>query len=172
MHSRNQWGGSFELSSGEVVSGYEISPAEQWDKAALLEQPRRDETLQSWILERSETKRKKSKYVDFGCIVLSHKALKWIFGSIFVAFCVIGLPIIIAHFLPKHHAKPIPPDNYTLALHKALRFFNAQKCKYLAYTILYHANYYHSYFPNCALFLLKCIFSLNLTFLSRFYLIN
>jgi len=133
MHSRNQWGGSFELSSNsEVPSGDETSrTGDQWDKAALLDHGNRreglDETLQSWILERPNMK-KKTKYVDFGCIVLSHKALKWIFGIIFVGFCVIGLPIIVSKALPKHHSSPTPPDNYTIALRKALRFFNAQKC--------------------------------------------
>ncbi|KAG4906844.1 hypothetical protein AAZX31_20G054000 [Glycine max] len=134
MHSRNNWGGSFEMSSsGEEVSGYEANNNhnKEWDRAALLERyhPQSqdlDETLQSWVLGRGE-KSKKTKYVDFGCIMISHKALKWLFGSIFLAFIVIGLPIIIVKSLPKHHSPPTPPDNYTLALHKALLFFNAQK---------------------------------------------
>ncbi|XP_027341872.1 endoglucanase 7 [Abrus precatorius] len=137
MHSRNHWGGSFEMStSGEEVLGYETNRTTEWDKAALLERyhPQSqdlDETLQSWVLERAE-KTKKTKYVDFGFIVCSHRALKWTFGSIFLAFCVIALPIIISKSLPKHHSPPTPPDNYTLALHKALLFFNAQKSGRLA----------------------------------------
>ncbi|CAL0318681.1 unnamed protein product [Lupinus luteus] len=140
MHSRNQWGGSFELSTDnlEVASGghHGNSHAGEWDRAALLDhgggqsQQQRfdlDETLQSWVLERAAEKKKK-KYVDFGCIMVSHKALKWIIGSIVVAFCVIALPIIITKSLPKHHSQPTSPDNYTIALHKALLFFNAQKC--------------------------------------------
>lgn len=138
MHSRNQWGGSYEL-SGEVGSGYETSRTAEWDRAALLvnngQSNHLDETMQSWVLERPESMKKKNKYVDFGCIVLSHKALKWIFGSIFIAFCVVGLPIIIAKSLPKHHSKPAPPDNYTLALRKALLFFNAQKCMYTCFSL-------------------------------------
>ncbi|KAL5076136.1 hypothetical protein RYX36_015120 [Vicia faba] len=133
MHMRNQWGGSFELSTSEITSGYETSrTGDQWDKAALLDNspphPRAglDETLQSWVLERPGSD-KKHKYVDIGCMKLSHKALKWLFGIFFVGFCVIGLPIIVAKHWPKHHSKPIPPDNYTLALHKSLLFFNAQK---------------------------------------------
>ncbi|WVY94570.1 hypothetical protein V8G54_033658 [Vigna mungo] len=129
MHSRNHWGGSFEMSNnGEEV---EKNSNDEWDRAALLERynPQSqdlDETLQSWVLERVE-KNKKKKYVDFGCIVMSHKALKWILSSIFMAFLLIALPIIITKSLPKHHSPPTPPDNYTLALHKALLFFNAQK---------------------------------------------
>jgi len=117
-------------------SGEEVNKEknDEWDRAALLERyhPESqdlDETLQSWVLERVEKSKKKS-YVDFGCIVMSHKALKWIFGSIFMAFLLIALPIIITKSLPKHHSPPTPPDNYTLALHKALLFFNAQKCMF------------------------------------------
>lgn len=111
-------------------SGEEVyKEKNEWDRAALLERQDLDETLQSWVLERVE-KRKKKKYVDFGCIVMSHKALKWIFGSIFIAFLLIALPIIITKSLPNHHSPPTPPDNYTLALHKALLFFNAQKCMF------------------------------------------
>ncbi|KAK7273485.1 hypothetical protein RIF29_14536 [Crotalaria pallida] len=135
MHTRNQWGGSFELSTNdELASGENTSRAGEWDRAALLDHHQSqhllrhdlDETLQSWVLEKQAEKNKK-KYVDFGFIVCSHRALKWTLGSILVAFCVIGLPIIIAKSLPKHHSPPAPPDNYTLALHKALLFFNAQK---------------------------------------------
>ena len=104
-------------SSGEEVSGYEANNNhnKEWDRAALLERyhPQSqdlDETLQSWVLGRGE-KSKKTKYVDFGCIMISHKALKWLFGSIFLAFIVIGLPIIIVKSLPKHHSPPTPPDN-------------------------------------------------------------
>lgn len=121
--------------SGEEVSGYDTNNrTTEWDRAALIERynPRSqdlDGTLQSWVLERADMSKKK-KYVDFGCIVCSHKALKWSLGSIFLAFCVIGLPIIITKSLPKHHSPPAPPDNYTLAIHKALLFFNAQKCMF------------------------------------------
>lgn len=145
MHSRNQWGGSLELSTNNDTEVTTSSGAyDQWDKAALLDQNHHDhnlqrhdldETLQSWVLEREAVKRK--KYVDFGCVVCSHKALKWVLGSLFVAFCVIGLPIIIAKSLPKHHSPPAAPDNYTLALHKALLFFNAQKCKFVIMYINY-----------------------------------
>lgn len=112
--------------NGEEV---EKNKNDEWDRAALLQSQDLDETLQSWVLERVE-KSKKKRYVDFGCIVMSHKALKWILSSIFMAFLLIALPIIITKSLPKHHSPPTPPDNYTLALHKALLFFNAQKCMF------------------------------------------
>ncbi|KMT14682.1 hypothetical protein BVRB_4g074500 [Beta vulgaris subsp. vulgaris] len=66
-------------------------------------------------------------YVDLGCIVVKKKFLKWVFWSFLIAFILIAMPIIIAKSLPKHKHGPPPPDNYTLALHKALLFFNAQK---------------------------------------------
>jgi hypothetical protein len=130
MHSANHWGGSFEIYNGaaESTTDDEKSRNMEWDKAAL--QPQRhhlDETQQSWLLYRQETKKK--KYVDFGCIACSHRALKWTLYAFVFAVLVILLPTVLAKTLPKHRSKPSPPDNYTLALHKALLFFNAQKCK-------------------------------------------
>ncbi|CAL5363044.1 unnamed protein product [Camellia sinensis] len=88
-----------------------------------------DETQQSWLLGPDDLNKKKNKYVDLGCVVCSRKALRWTLWSVVIAFFVIALPIIIAKYLPKHKPRPSPPDNYTLALHKALLFFNAQKLK-------------------------------------------
>ncbi|XP_022743148.1 endoglucanase 12 [Durio zibethinus] len=126
MQARNHWGGSFEINNNEEASTTENT---DWDRAALHSQQQYrclDETQQSWLLEPQQTK-KKNQYVDFGCIVCSRKAVKWTLISIFLAFLVIGVPIIIAKSLPKHKPRPPLPDNYTLALHKALLFFNAQK---------------------------------------------
>ena len=115
---------------------------EDWDKASLLYQEHihnpheLDQVQQSWLLAPQESRKsRKNKYVDLGCIVVSKKVLKWAFWSLVVAFIVIGLPIIIAKSLPKHKLKAPPPDNYTLALHKALLFFNAQKCKSLSLSL-------------------------------------
>ncbi|KAL4655111.1 hypothetical protein ACB092_01G427200 [Castanea dentata] len=117
---------SHSYTRDSLVKTYDRSRTSEWDGAALYHHHQHlDETQQSWLLGPQE--KKKTKYVDFGCIVISHKALKWILGSIVLAFCVIGLPIIIANSLPKHKSPPITPDNYSVALHKALLFFNAQK---------------------------------------------
>ncbi|GKV38499.1 hypothetical protein SLEP1_g46409 [Rubroshorea leprosula] len=127
MHSGNHWGGSFEMAGREAP----VVAEDEWDKAALQPHEQHhylDETQQSWLLGPPETKKK--KYVDLGCIVCSQKAFKWTLWSIAIAFVVIALPTIIAKTLPKHKSKPPSPDNYTLALHKALLFFNAQKCKF------------------------------------------
>lgn len=45
-----------------------------------------------------------------------------------------------------HHVHPSVPDNYTTALHQALFFFNAQRCRYQYqpshYTPILHCNFY------------------------------
>lgn len=130
MHSANHWGGSFEISNVDVpTSGeYDRSRSSEWDGAALYHHHQHlDETQQSWLLGPPE--KKKNRYVDFGCIVISCKALKWILGSFLLAFVVIAIPTIIAKSLPKHKPHSLPPDKYSVALQKALLFFNAQKCK-------------------------------------------
>ncbi|KAJ6322510.1 hypothetical protein OIU77_012366 [Salix suchowensis] len=127
MHSANHWGGSFEIYSGaESTTDDEKSRNIEWDKAALQPQHHHlDETQQSWLLYPQETKKK--KYVDLGCVSCSHKALKWTLYAFVFALLVIALPTILAKTLPKHKSKPPPADNYTIALQKALLFFNAQK---------------------------------------------
>ncbi|KAI6698965.1 hypothetical protein NL676_019084 [Syzygium grande] len=101
--SRNHWGGSFEI-NGDSSAAEDDQRSREWDPAALHHHHQHhelDETQQSWLLGGSNDQRpKKSKYVDLGCVVCSRKALK-----------------------PACR----PPDNYTVALHKALLFFNAQK---------------------------------------------
>ncbi|KAK9291471.1 hypothetical protein L1049_019419 [Liquidambar formosana] len=129
MYSANHWGGSFEI-NGDSAAEDERSRNMEWDRGALSHQNQHqhlDETQQSWLLGPEDGKKKKNKYVDLGCIVCSRKALKWTLWSIVIAFLVIALPTIIAKSLPKHKSHPPPPDNYTIALHKALLFFNAQK---------------------------------------------
>ncbi|KAK9692242.1 hypothetical protein RND81_09G251000 [Saponaria officinalis] len=148
MHSSNVWGGAFGVQKDldqedREQRGREI---EDWDKSSLLYQQHinnnininnininnnnneLDEVQQSWLLAPQEShKSRKNKYVDLGCIVVSKKLVKWAFWSFCIGFIVIGMPIIIAKCLPKHNKGPPPPDNYTLALRKALLFFNAQK---------------------------------------------
>lgn len=135
MHSSNLWGGAIEVQRNETEHEEERTrEIEDWDRASLLYQEHThnnhelDQVQQSWLLARQDSRKsRKTKYVDLGCIVVSKKVLQWAFWSFAVAFVVIGLPIIIAKSLPKHKSKTPPPDNYTLALHKALLFFNAQK---------------------------------------------
>ncbi|OUZ99289.1 Glycoside hydrolase [Macleaya cordata] len=124
MNSANHWGGSFEINADSVAEDERSRNMMDLDRGALSHSHQLDETQQSWLLGPQE--KKKKKYIDFGCIVCSHTAFKWTLGSILVAFLVIGLPTIIAKTLPKHKHHPPPPDNYTVALKKALLFFDAQ----------------------------------------------
>ena len=126
MHSVNHWGGSFDIQA-EPIMADEHSRNIDEDRAMLFRQ-QLDETQQGWLLG-PQDKKKKEKYVDLGCIVCKRKLFKWAVWSLLLGFVVIGVPIIIAKHLPKH-IKPVPPpDEYTVALHKALRFFNAQRCE-------------------------------------------
>lgn len=129
MH--NHWGGPLEIAADSTTED-DKGRNMDWDRASISHQGYNgnlDETQQSWLLGPSE--KKKKKYVDLGCIVCSRTTFKWTILSILIAFIVIGLPIIIAKSIPRHKRPPPPPDNYTLALHKALLFFNAQKCTFL-----------------------------------------
>ncbi|KAK6911076.1 Glycoside hydrolase family 9 [Dillenia turbinata] len=130
MHSANHWGGSFEINGDQSGVDDERSRNMEWDRAAMTTQHHHelDETQQSWLLgPQDRYNGNKKKYVDLGCIVCSRKALRWTLWSFVIAFFVIALPIIVAKSLPKHRFHTPLPDNYTLALIKALRFFNAQK---------------------------------------------
>lgn len=157
MHSSNPWvGATLELTNGDKCSTTDehdqknqwmTNNSSDWDKAALYHHQREsidsdqyshlNETQRSWLLGPPDLNKKKSQYVDLGCIICKKKLVKWTFLSIFIAFCVIGLPVIIAKFLPKHKSSPVPPDNYSIALEKALLFFNAQKCKFINFILLF-----------------------------------
>ncbi|KAK3031000.1 hypothetical protein RJ639_036850 [Escallonia herrerae] len=134
MYSANQWGGPFEI-NGELSDERSRNMDSSWDKASVSHRQQAqqhnlhelDETQQSWLLDPVRSRDKKNKYVDLGCIICSRKAVRWTLYGLVIALFVIALPTIIAKSLPKHKTRPPPPDNYTLALHKALLFFNAQK---------------------------------------------
>lgn len=137
MHGGNHWGGSFDTinDGSNATNNMELHnrrSEEDWDRASLQSQRhllREDlnETQQSWLL--SPPEKKKKKYIDFGCIVCSRKAVKWTVWGFVLAFLVIALPTILAKTLPRHKSRAPGPDDYALALNKALMFFNAQKCK-------------------------------------------
>ncbi|KAL8557746.1 hypothetical protein ACS0TY_005016 [Phlomoides rotata] len=126
MH--NHWGGPLEIATDCTTEEDQKGRNLDWDRASISHQGYNgnlDETQQSWLLGPSE--KKKKKYVDLGCIMCSRSTFKWAILSVLIAFVVIGLPIIIVKAIPRHKTPPPPPDNYSLALHKALLFFNAQK---------------------------------------------
>ncbi|KAK9669775.1 hypothetical protein RND81_13G153800 [Saponaria officinalis] len=127
MYGRDPWGGSLEINGGDSATDDDRSRnLHEYDRAALSSSRQLDETQQSWLLGPTEQKKKK-KYVDLGCVVVSRQIFLWTVGSILAVGLVAGFIALIVKLAPRHHAKAPPPDNYTLALHKALMFFNAQK---------------------------------------------
>lgn len=129
MFGRDQWGGTFEI-TGDSMTDYDERSRELDIDRAALSGPTLEETQQSWLLGHGE-QMKKTQYVDLGCIVFSTKAFKWIVGICIGCALFVGLVVLIAKLVPKHHPAPLPPENYTVALHKALMFFNEQKSGHL-----------------------------------------
>lgn len=130
MFGRDPWGGSLEISNADSATDDDRSRnLQDLDRVAVSRQL--DQTQQSWLLAGTEDdkKKKKKKYVDLGCIVVSRKPFLMVLGSILGIGIFIGFILLIVNTIPHHHPKPPPPDSYTKALHKALMFFNAQKCR-------------------------------------------
>ncbi|KAK2664710.1 hypothetical protein Ddye_003284 [Dipteronia dyeriana] len=124
MYGRDPWGGPLEINTADSATDDDRSRNLQDFDRAALSRPL-DETQQSWLL--GPTEQKKKKYVDLGCIIVSRKIFVWTVGTILVAALIAGFITLIVKTVPRHHHSHAPPDNYTLALHKALMFFNAQK---------------------------------------------
>lgn len=126
MYGRDPWGGPLEIHTADSATDDDRSRnLQDFDRAALSRSL--DETQQSWLL--GPTEQKKKKYVDLGCIIVSRKIFKWTVGCIIAAAVLAGFITMIVKLAPRHKHHNPPPDNYTLALRKALMFFNAQKCK-------------------------------------------
>ncbi|XP_031504844.1 endoglucanase 25-like [Nymphaea colorata] len=124
MYGRDPWGGPLEIHADSATDDDRSRNLQDYDRAVLSRQL--DETQQSWLLGPSEQKKKK-KYVDIGCMLVSQKLFVWMVGAIAVSALLAGFITLIVKTLPRHHRPPPAPDNYTLALHKALMFFNGQK---------------------------------------------
>lgn len=126
MYGRDPWGGPLEIAADSATDDDRSRNLQDYDRAALSSR-QLDETQQSWLLGPAEQKKKK-KYVDLGCIIVSRKIFVWTVGSILAIGLLVGFITLIVKLAPRHHKAPPPPDNYTQALHKALMFFNAQRC--------------------------------------------
>ncbi|KAF9587184.1 hypothetical protein IFM89_039624 [Coptis chinensis] len=124
MYGRDPWGGPLEINAADSATDDDRSRNLQDFDRAALSRPL-DETQQSWLLGPMEQKKK--KYVDLGCVVVSRKIFVWTVGTLLAAGFIAGFITLIVKTVPRHHHSHPPPDNYTLALHKALMFFNAQK---------------------------------------------
>jgi mlo protein len=84
-----------------------------------------EETQQSWLLEPARNKSKPQ--IDFGCMTCSRKFFFIFVCVLFAACVVVGFAILIWKVAPHKHSSPLPPDTYTVAFHKSLLFFDAQK---------------------------------------------
>ncbi|CAL9100014.1 unnamed protein product [Musa acuminata var. zebrina] len=128
IYGRDPWGGPLEIHADSATDD-DRSRNLDLDRAALSMTSRQlDETQQSWLLAGPGDKgKKKKKYVDLGCLIVSRKIFLWTVGAVVAAAALAGLITLIIKTVPHHHRPRPPPDNYTLALHKALMFFNAQR---------------------------------------------
>lgn len=129
MFGRDPWGGPLEISHADSATDDDRSRNLDLDRAALSTSSRPlDETQQSWLLAGpGDQGSKKKKYVDLGCLIVSRKIFIWTLGVVFGVAVLAGLITLIVKTVPRHHHPRPPPDNYTVALHKALMFFNAQR---------------------------------------------
>ncbi|OAY72447.1 endoglucanase 12-like [Ananas comosus] len=127
MYAANHWGGSFEI---QVEAEDENSPDLDLDRAALPRQ-QLDDAQQGWLLEPCGESKKTNNYIDLGCIVCKRKLFNWVLLSSLIACVVTAIPIFVVKMIPKHKELVLLPDEYTEALHKALKFFNAQKSGHL-----------------------------------------
>uniref|UniRef100_A0A453I6M3 Cellulase n=1 Tax=Aegilops tauschii subsp. strangulata TaxID=200361 RepID=A0A453I6M3_AEGTS len=127
MYGRDPWGGPLEICHDSATDD-DRSRNLDLDRAALSRTL--DETQQSWLLAGpGDQGRKKKRYVDLGCLLVSRKLFLWSLGLLLAAAALAGIAAGIAKAVPRHQAPPAPPDQFTLALRKALMFFNAQKCQ-------------------------------------------
>lgn len=132
MYGRDPWGGPLEISHADSATDDDRSRNLDSDRAAMSTTSRQlDETQQSWLLAApgDQGTKKKNKYVDLGCLIVSRKLFLWTVGTVVATAVLAGFITLIVKTIPRHHRPRPPPDNYTLALHKALMFFNAQRCE-------------------------------------------
>ncbi|KAK1560228.1 hypothetical protein Q3G72_023775 [Acer saccharum] len=121
----NMWGGSFEIIPNE---GQAVTEDGDYDRAAYRSPtpPQSvDEVKQSWLLrpEREKDQRRKKKFIQ-GKMIKSLVLYAVLAGLIITLIIVL---VVMARRRHHHHRPPPTSDNYTVALHQALTFFNAQR---------------------------------------------
>ncbi|ESQ54907.1 hypothetical protein EUTSA_v10024681mg [Eutrema salsugineum] len=124
MYGRDPWGGPLEINAADSLTDDDRSRNLQELDRAAFSRPL-DATQQSWLLGPTEPKKK--KYVDLGCLLVSRKIFLWTLGTFVLTAFLAGSITTIVKKVPRHKHEPPKPDNFTLALHKALLFFHAQK---------------------------------------------
>lgn len=144
MFGRDPWGGTLEISNADSATDDDRS--RDLDRGAMMRH-QLDETQQSWLLAGpgDQAGKKKKKYVDIGCMVIDRKIFMWTVGLILGVGLFVGFVMMIVKLVPHKKPPPPPPDQYTLALHKALMFFNAQRCELqLLFLLHLHLFYFDS----------------------------
>ncbi|GLJ16176.1 hypothetical protein SUGI_0270130 [Cryptomeria japonica] len=89
-----------------------------------------EETQKSWLLHPLDIGGSR-KTVNLGFFICKKSMFANFIYTIFIAVILAGLVAAIVIFAPRKHHHSSPPDKYTLALHQALLFFDAQKSGYL-----------------------------------------
>ncbi|KAH7578281.1 hypothetical protein ACOSP7_000494 [Xanthoceras sorbifolium] len=114
----NLWGGAFEISTNEDQTTTEDGDS---DRAAYRSPPSVEEVKQSWLLrpEREKEMKRKKKFIQ-------GKVIKNL--AVYTALAGLITLVIVLVSRRRHHQRTAPvSDNYTIALHHALMFFNAQR---------------------------------------------
>ncbi|XP_050204151.1 endoglucanase 9-like [Mercurialis annua] len=119
MLDRNIWGGTFEVNPKTPSDDDEREI--EYDRAAYRGQSE-EQVKQSWLLRPDrETERRKKRVSYVNCMMV-RTLLVGVVVSGFVALIVV---VATKNGRRKHLAPG--PDNYTIALHQVLLFFNAQR---------------------------------------------
>ncbi|KAG0581416.1 hypothetical protein KC19_4G249800 [Ceratodon purpureus] len=90
-----------------------------------------DETQQSWLLEPNNKKKQPRVNLGFGASC-TRRCFLWSICIFLTCAIIVALSLVTWKFAPKKHRTLSAPDNYTIALGKALTFFDIQKSGNLA----------------------------------------
>ncbi|KAB1999210.1 hypothetical protein E1A91_D12G147600v1 [Gossypium mustelinum] len=120
----NLWGGTFDITLEMEDQSIESGHRHYYDRSAY-QSPLEDEVKQGWLLRPAmdmEMKRKKKKR----CFNINPTVL---IRTLVVVAVLAGFVALVAFLATRrHHHRPPPvQDNYTIALQRALMFFNAQR---------------------------------------------
>ncbi|WOG84381.1 hypothetical protein DCAR_0103564 [Daucus carota subsp. sativus] len=134
MYSANYLGGTLEnvgeshVNSTTYEDDHQSQNADR-DKAIISRKSCTLDKKQRVWLSDPETRfsSRKNKYIDLSFFICSRKVFKWTLVMVSLALLVIGMSITNEKSLPKIDLRPQTPEDYMLALHKALVFFDEQK---------------------------------------------